>query len=363
MIVSHSFRSSPLLIAGLMMATSALSGCRKDAQAAGTNEAARSAVRVQTYDVIEQSMPTTLSLTGTLKGQRQTDLAANALGRVTETFAERGMAVKKGDVLARLDTRTAAMTAAEARANVELARAQRDTAARECERYAKLREREAVSQLEFDRQTDQCITSKLSVVAAEVRAQSASQIVGDGVIRAPFSGVIAERYVDTGEYVRQDSRVVTIVELDPLRLEFTVSEVNVGKVHQGAAVSFTVPAFPDRTFEGTVQFIGAAVREGTRDLVAEAVVPNADKTLRPGMFASLTLTVGEAPVAVIPKAAIQVREGRSQVYAVVDHRLETRVVQTGHEKGDIIAVPRGLRAHDKIVSQVSDNLSNGLAVD
>jgi RND family efflux transporter MFP subunit len=273
------------------------------------------------------------------------------------------MEVKKGDLLARLDVRAAALSAQEAAAQAALARTQRDTAKRECERYQSLLAQGAISQAEYDRISDQCHSSPLSVQAAEARAQSAAQVVGDGQIRAPFGGVVAERFVEAGQYVRQDTKIVSLVSVEVLRLELTVPEAHLAAVKQGGALTFTVPAFPGRTFTGTVKFVGATVRETTRDLVAEAEVENADRALRPGMFAAVSLLAGDAKVAVLPKAAIMMKEGNAHVFAVVDRRLEERVVQTDVEKDGVVAVVRGVRPGDKVVAKPSDALLNGQAVE
>jgi len=298
-----------------------------------------------------------------VRGGRQSDLAANAMGRVLETFVERGTAVKKGDLIARLDIRSAALTASEAKAQASLARAQEETAKRECERYERLLAQGAISQAEYDRTADQCKSAPLSVAAATARARAAAQMVGDGQIRAPFDGVITERFVDVGEYVRQDTKVASLVSVDALRLEFTVPEASLAAVHEGGALSFSVPAYPGRSFKGTVRWVGAAVRETTRDLVAEAEVQNAEGALRPGMFASIALETGEVKKPVVPRSALVEKEGRSHVFAVVDRRLEERVVQTGVEKNELVAVLRGLRSGDHIVLEPGQGLQNGQAVE
>lgn len=336
-------------------------GCKPKAET--RKEAAVARVHVDTVEVREQPMPKSLALTGTLRGQRQTDLAANAMGRVMETFVERGMEVKKGDLLAKLDVRAAALTAQEAAAQAALARTARDTAKRECERYQSLLAQGAISQAEYDRISDQCQSSPLSLQAAQARAQSAAQVVGDGQIRAPFSGIVAERFVEAGQYVRQDTKVVSLVSVDVLRLELTVPEAHLAAVKPGGALTFTVPAFPGRTFAGTVKYVGATVRETTRDLVAEAEVDNADRALRPGMFAAVSLLAGEAKVAVLPKAAIVMKDGGPHVFAVVDGRLEERIVQTDVEKDGVLAVVRGVRPGDKVVAKPSETLQNGQAVE
>jgi membrane fusion protein, multidrug efflux system len=344
-----------------VLSAPALTGCRAKAEASTAPPVVR--IHVTTVPVREQPMPRTLALTGTLRGQRQTDLAANASGRVLETFVERGAEVKKGDLLARLDTRAVSLSAAEAQANAALSRAQQTTAKRECERYRKLLEENAISQAEYDKTADQCQTTPLSVAAAEARASAAAQVVGDGAIRAPFGGMITERYVEAGEYVHQDTKVASLVAVTTLRLELTVPEASVAAVKMGGALTFTVPAYPSRTFQGKVRYVSPAVREATRDLAVEAEVDNPDRALFPGMFAAIELSTGEAPVAVVPRDAILLKEGTSRVFAVVDHKLEERVVQPGVARGDVVAVVRGARVGDLLVDKPTEALLNGQAVE
>ncbi len=338
----------------------ALVGCK--AKTVAATEAPPPAIHVETFDARDEAIPRVLALTGTLRGKQQAELAANAAGKVLATLVERGSEVKSGDLIARLDVRAASLSAAEARANAEVTKTRADTAKRDCDRYAALLAQGAIAQADYDRVSDQCSTSVGSIAASQARAASAAQMVGDGMIKAPFAGMITERYVNVGEFVRQDTRVVSLVAIDTLRLEFSVPEAEIGALKQGGALTFTVPSFPGKPFTGTVRFISAAVREATRDMIAEAVVENSDRALRPGMFATIALHVGEAALAVVPKTAVVEKDGRTHLFAVVDHRLEERVVQTGATKGDLIAVVRGLHSGEKVVAAPTDAIKNGQPV-
>jgi membrane fusion protein (multidrug efflux system) len=349
--------SMPALVALVAFTT----GCKAKAETTTAPPVVR--IHVDTVAAREQPMPRSLALTGTLRGQRQTDLAANAVGRVLETFVERGAEVKKGDLIARLDVRAVALSAAEAQANAALSRAQETTAKRECERYQRLLDSAAISQAEFDRTADVCRNSPLQVAAAEARASAAAQVVGDGSIRAPFGGRVTERFVEAGQYVRADTRVVSLVAVSVLRLELTVPEASISAVKSGGALTFTVPAYPNRTFSGTVRYVSPALRETTRDLAVEAEVDNADHALYPGMFAAIDLYTGEAPLPVVPRDTLLTKDGTSRVFAVVDRRLEERVVQPGVSQGDVVAVLRGVRPGDQIVVKPTEALLNGQAVD
>ncbi len=348
------------LLLTLALPLAGLAGCK--AKTVAATIAAPAPIHVETVEAHDEPIARVLALTGTLRGKQQTDLAANAAGRVLATLVERGSEVKSGDLLARLDVRAASLSAAEARANAEITRTRADTAKRDCERYASLLAQGAIAQADHDRVADQCSTSKESIAAAQARAASAAQMVGDGLIRAPFAGVVTERYVNVGEFVRQDTKVVSLVAVDSLRLEFSVPEADIGAVKQGGTMTFTVPTFPGRPFAGTVRFISAAVRETTRDMIAEAVVDNADRALRPGMFASISLLVGEAPLPVVPGTAVVEKNGRTHVFAVVDSRLEERIVQTGATKGALIAIVRGLKSGEKVVAAPTDAIKNGQMV-
>ncbi len=335
-------------------------GCKKPAP---IEEAPVSRIHVETVTVGEELMPRTLALNGTLRGERQTELAANASGRVLETLFDRGSKVKKGDVLAKLDIRAAAAMAAEASANVAISSAQVDAAKRECERYKALLDSKAISQAEFDRTADQCRMLPMSQKAAEARASAAAQTVSDGTVRAPFDGVISERLVEVGEYVRPDSRIATLLEVDPLRLEITVPESAAPTVKIGADLTFTVVGYPGRPFRGQVRLVSPSVREATRDVIVDARVPNEDRALSPGMFADVRIESGESKEAVVALSALVKKQGRDTVFAVVDGRVEERVVQLGATKGALVACTRGLKVGDNVVDHPAATLFNGQAVD
>lgn len=346
----------------------ALSGVLGLAACKGKNADAAAAVReeppvsVQTEPIQVIEVPRTLRLTGTLKGDRETDLAANANGRIISTSVERGEQIKPGQILAKLDTRAAALSAADARAQVDSIKAQAGLARIECDRYEQLKAKGAISDLEYQQKIGQCQTLPLNVQAASARAALAAQNVGDGVIRAPFAGVVTERYVEVGQFVRQDSRVVTIVSADPLRLQITVPEAQVANVKEGADVSFVVSAYGDRRFQGKVRFVSGALRANTRDLVAEAIVPNAERLLLPGMFADVELTVGSQRLPSVAVRSINERDDQSRVFAVVAGRLEERVVAVGPKQGERVAITRGVKEGDQIVVSDLTGLGNGRRV-
>jgi membrane fusion protein, multidrug efflux system len=332
----------------------------KTADAAASREEPPLSVRTEAARSIE--VPRTLRLTGTLRGDRETDLAANANGRVLATSVERGEQIKPGQVLAKLDTRAASLSAAEARAQADSTRAQEEQARTECDRYEQLKAKGAISDLEYQQKVTQCRTLPLNVQAAAARAALAAQNVGDGVIRAPFAGVVTERFIEVGQFVRQDSRVVTIVSADPLRLQIAVPEAQVASVKEGADVAFSVSAFPGRKFAGKVRFVSGALRATTRDLIAEAMVPNGERLLLPGMFADVELVIGKQKLPSVPEASLREVDEQARLFAVVAGRLEERVVALGPRLDGRVAITRGVAETDQVVVSDLAQLANGRKV-
>jgi len=239
--------SLSLLLAGLAVA------CGRANAAEKTQSPSAEVVSVGTAEVVEKVVPTTVTVTGTLSPNRESEVAADASGRVLLTTIERGQFVPAGAVLARLDSRGAAISRSAALADVAAQRAQSSNAKLECERADKLFAAKAITQAEFDRVHTGCETSESSSLAALARQQLAEKNIGDSVIRAPFAGMVVERAVDVGEYVSPGRRIATIVEVNPLRLELVVPESAANTVKAGSHVEFRVRAFDKKGFSGDVK--------------------------------------------------------------------------------------------------------------
>ncbi|HEY3594033.1 MAG TPA: efflux RND transporter periplasmic adaptor subunit, partial [Polyangiaceae bacterium] len=265
-------------------------------------------VHVNTVAAAARTVPKEVLLTGVLAANERTDLAANASGRVIAVFVEMGARVNKGDKIAQLDARAAALSRVEAVANAKTAAEQLATSKLDCSRYQGLLAKGAVTQQEYDRAMGQCQTQSASEDAARARVAQAGQSVGDSTIRVPFAGKIADRTINVGDYVRPDSKVVTLLSDDPLRVRLTIPEPDLFAAHEGVVVRFETLGIPGREFSAVIKYIGGEVRQQTRDLVVEALVDNKDGALLPGMFVTAHLPIGEEKVPVVPKNALLTTE-------------------------------------------------------
>jgi membrane fusion protein (multidrug efflux system) len=317
---------------------------------------------VTTADVALRTIPKTLPLTGTLLGNRDSELAADSAGKVVATFVERGDVVRAGSVIARLDSRSAALGRSEAAAQAEAARAQRDNADVECARAEKLFAQQVISRAEYDRTRTSCQTAVHSANAARARQLIAEKAIGDSSVRAPFAGLVAERYVELGEYVTPGKVVATIVEMSPLRLEIAVPEAVAGSVQTDQDVDFSVAAHDSRTFSGKIRYVAPIVRRSSRDVVVEALVDNAESALRPGMFATCLLPIGKQTVTVVPKSAVTGSSSSPRVYVVKEGRIEERVIQLGDAHETSIAVLKGVAPGERVVSAPNAAVQDGVRV-
>ena len=308
-------------------------------------------------------VPRVLTLSGTLIGSEQAKVAAGAAGKVVSTHVERGSLVHKGAVLVRLDARAVSAQAQEAAAQVESLRAQQTQAQLDCVRVQQMFDKGAISRADYDKTHTQCETTKWSVSAAEARKTLTAEALRDTEIKAPFTGMVVERMVSPGEYVRVDTPVVTLVDVDSLRVELTVPEADVTLVRQGREVEFRTAADDaSSVHKGRIRYVGPAVRQQTRDAVVEAQVENPGHELRPGMFVTARLALGEQSLPAVPEKAVRAEGSQRHVFVESEGRLEDRIVQLGESKDGMASVVTGVKSGERVVAELTPDLRDGAKV-
>lgn len=318
-------------------------------------------VAVKLAPVREMKVPRVLTLSGNLIGAEQAQVAAGAAGKVLATYVERGSVVKRGAPLAKLDSRMISAQAQEAEAQVESLKLQQAQAQLDCERTQKMFDKGAISRAEFDRTHTQCATAKWTLAGAEARRTQAAESLRDTQIRAPFTGMVVDRGITAGEYVRPDSRVVTLVSVDSLRVELSVPEADVPAIKQGMSIEFRVAsAGKKKVHTGHVRYIGPAVRQQSRDAIVEAAVDNPDHDLRPGMFVTAEIALGEQTVPAVPRSALKIDGAQRHVFVAAGGRLEERVVQVIERPGNDVPVLAGVKAGEDVVAALSPEIRDGV---
>ena len=355
----HAAINRPLVLLVVVLGQACLAPPAKNQNPAPATAAP---IKVASLVAATESLSRLIALTGTLKASAQSSVAANANGRISRTLVERGSVVAKGAPLVALDRRMALLSAAEAQANLEGIRSQKELADSACERNQRIFQRQVITTEEFEKTDSACKVQKQSLAAAESRQRQTTVSLADATVRAPFAGVVVERFVNVGEYVAANTTIVELVQNDPVRIELVAGELDAAAVHVGQTVTFEVKALPGKHFTATVRYVAPALREATRDLVFEAVASNADGSLKPGMFATAWLEAGVEPIVMVPQTALW-KSGETVHAFVIKHgNLEERVVHVARELGGRAAVKAGIAAGDRVVSQASQQLKDGLAV-
>ena len=388
-----------LPVAAVLAALSSAACGTERTSAAAPPEPSPVAVRVA--EVQSQPIDRFLRVTGSLAADEQADVAAETAGRVIGTPVERGTHVTAGAVLVRVSATEADASLREAEANaaqlearlglsarqdfdplkvpdVLNAKASLDWAEADFARIKALLDQKVVSQAEYDQKLTQVQAARQqyqtaqngaqqsyrSLQAARARVDLARKSAADTVVRAPFSGIVAERLVGTGDYVSKGMKVATVVRIDPVRVELTVPEQYLSQVKTGQPVRLTVDAYPGETFSAKVRFVSPALKADQRALTVEAVADNKDGRLKPGLFATALLQQpSPAAAMLVPAAAVETVAGTSRVYTIApDHKVEERIVTLGEKVGDRIEISSGVKAGERVVADPRGKLADGVRV-
>ena len=380
-----------------------VAGCGKTSGDEATKPPPPAPVKVALAKAISSATPLQIVLTGLVVANQRAEVTADTQGKVLAVMVERGARVKFGDPVVRLDVRSAALGAREMQANLASARSQLKLAQDECERTKLLLDRGAITRSEYDRQIAQCTAAVQQVSAVEARTAMVAKSVTDGIVRAPFDGVVAEKMVAPGEWVAPGRPLFTLIDSNPLRVELSIAEVAVRAVREGQRVDVISVAYPDQTFHATITRIGPEIGR-TRSLTAEATLdplgpaPDAKPAseLRPGMFVEAHLTIGSVDRSVVPAGAVVMKcwvaDGSTE-YLVLDEikrrnalakparcgktwhvfrvaangELEDVIVQRGPDPGPgttsiVDSAVRGIAAGDKVVAKVTPDIRDGMRV-
>jgi len=265
-------------------------------------------------------------------------------------------------VLVRLDDRDARLKLQQAEAGVEQAKAQEARAKAVVARNEELLQSGVLSKSAYEQLTTTLSVATAGVSQAEAQLAITRKALEDTTIRAPFAGHITARPAALGEYVNVGATVVTLVRVQPIKLQLQVPESAATSLKRGMAVSASVPAYPGRAFAGTLSALNIAIDPASRAMAVEARFPNQDGSLTPGMFASAIVDLPATEKAVfVPASAItSVADGQATGVFVVDEDIvRVRVVQTGERDGSQVRVLSGLDAGDEVAVSNIEQLVEG----
>jgi membrane fusion protein (multidrug efflux system) len=313
--------------------------------------------------VEQRDLEDRIEATGELISPSKAMIAAEVAGRVTEVVKDEGEFVETGEAVMEIDPERRELELRNAHAAAVEARSALAETRRQTDRVRKLYREQIASKAQLDQAETAQSAAESRHSAAVAREQLAERAVRDASVTAPFAGQIARRPVSRGEFVNMGQPLFELVAVNPLEVEFHLTERDSARVGTGQRVGVAVAPYPGESFEGTVSMISPTIDSRTRTLRVKATIQNPDGRLRPGTFARVDLGIAVRPdVMLIPEEAVLQRADGAVVFRLRDDgSVERRIVQLGtHVDGAVEVI--GLAASDRVVTRGHTELTDGVRV-
>lgn len=289
---------------------------------------------------------------GTAQARESIIITPKAADTIRVIRFDSGDRVRAGQVLVE-------MSSVEQVASVAEARAAHDAAQEELRRFQELYDRGFASQARID-------AVRAAADAAQARLNAGDSRAADRTLRAPFAGVVGLRNASPGQYVTPGTQIGTLDDIAEIKLDFDVPETQLARLEPGVAIIARTAAFPDRTFQGTIDHVDTRIDAATRTVRVRAVLPNADEALRPGMLMTVEVRSNPREALSVPEIAILEQAGSSYVYRInasENGQIAERVaVTTGQRAGGVAEILSGLAEGDLVVVEGVQSMRPGALV-
>jgi membrane fusion protein, multidrug efflux system len=336
-----------------MLMLAALAACKKAEPAgnagAGGPGGGPPAMPVEAASARADTVVDAVLATGQIEALQSIELRPDVEGRLVQILVREGTPVAQGTPLFKIDD-------AEIRAQVDQIEAERDLARQSLARTRDLLAQKASSQAELERAEATMRSNEAQLQRLKVRLERTT-------VRAPFSGVMGQRFVSLGDYVTSDTRLAALQTVSPQRASFQVPERYAEQVNVGQDVTFRVAALPGREFTGKVDFVDPIIQLPGRTIMVKARVPNPRRELQAGMFIEARLaTAVRQNAVVIPEDAVLPLQGSNFVWVIADGKATRRQVELGVRTPGFVEVKSGVERNETVVVGGQERLAEGAPV-
>jgi len=341
----------PLLWAGGLLLAAGLAGAGWWVMSgkAGASGRRPPAMAVVTAPATVGPASETIEAVGTALASQSITVTAKNAGTVAKVLFQEGQKVAAGTLLVELDSREIA-------ADLQAARAQRESARLALERARALLKGNNASQAKVDE-------LEAAAKAADGKAKALEARMADTKIDAPFAGVVGIRRVDEGAQVTPATVITTLDDTETMRLAFSVPERALQAISAGSKVNAQAAAYPGRAFEGEVTAVDSRIDPVSRAIELRARVPNPDGALKPGMFLSIAMELSSNPQAIwVPEAALIPDAARQILYKVADGKAKRVEVKIGVRRPGFVEIREGVKPGEEIVVEGQQRLRDGQEV-
>lgn len=307
------------------------------------------ATLVEVVKVKQGEMTIETQAVGALVAAKNIQMTTEIAGQVDDILFQDGSFVKKDTPLIRLDDAVLKSKYASAKANFDFSESN-------YRRMEVLSKKGAVAQQIMDQ-------AKATLAEKKAAAEEARVLVEKALITAPFNGVLGKAKVSPGEFVNIGQALVTLTDIENLRVEFNVSEKYFADVKIGQQVTLKTSAYPGKEFYGKLAYIAPTINTEDRTIALYADVPNQDHTLTAGLFVNVTLLLGtKSNVLLIPTSSLVATIDGQQVYKIVDNKAVAVNVTLGQRTENQVQVTKGLVLGDSIVIAGQQKIKEGSLV-
>lgn len=291
---------------------------------------------VEAVEVDFETIEDKIFSSGTIQANELVELSSESSGLITGIYFEEGREVEEGELLLKIND--SELQAQKQRANFRLTLAEQ----RE-ERQQRLLDRGGISQDDYDATLNEVnvLRSELQLIDAQIEKTE---------VRALFSGTIGLKYVSNGSYINPDTRIASLQEVDPVKIDFSIPERYIPRVNVGDLINFNVQGV-DSTFVGEVYAIEPRVDTETRTLQIRAISENQNQLLFPGAFANIVLILDEIDDALmLPTISIVPELNAQKVYLVRNGKVEESTIQTGIRTSEKVQIINGVAHGDTVLT-------------
>lgn len=343
----------------LGVAVTANLGCNKQEQKVVKERA----VNVRVWTTENRSLRPFVESIGTLNPYDMVTISSELDGILKSIHVDEGSSITRGQLIAEIKETDYQLAVEQAAAALKQAEAALANAKLEHQRKESLYKEELVTKQQFDDIVARLALAQGDVERAKAGLDLAKEKLTKTKIHAPMAGSVKEKKVTAGDYIRNGMFLVSVIRTDLLKLSFSVSEKDVGRLRMGQDLAFAVDAFPGREFRGQVKTIYPSLEEKTRSLQVEAVVANTDRSLKPGLFARVTLYTGPARGAIVaPITALLYDNSATKLFVVEGDRAKERQIKIGRKYGEFMEITEGLKEKEIVVTVGQNNLMEGVLV-
>jgi membrane fusion protein (multidrug efflux system) len=333
----------------VLLASALLAGCSDDSPAAAAPTAAVEATPVVLGSVEQREFVPQIEGLGTARAQESVLVTARVSGRVEEIYFKEGARARAGQALVRLEDD-------EERADLKAAQAEAEQAESRNQRLTELSSKGLVPRDDLEQQNQVLKSAQARLELARVRLEQRT-------VRAPFTGVLGFRQQSLGSLVQPGSPIVTLDQVDTLRVEFSVSEALLGDLAPGAIVEVRAAAWPERLFKGRISAVDTRVDEITRAAKVQALLDNKDNALKPGMLLTVRAQGRPRSALFVPEAAVAPENAQQFVWRVgAGDAAEKVAVTLGSRLTGSVEVREGLAAGERVVLEGHAQLRPGRPV-